>query len=328
MTEEPGDLLARAEEVVRTALTKLRTLGDELGAKVPVSAAAVEVMRAASGKLRELEGDRPDDGHVVAHYESLLERLSAFIRDRGLFRMDADAKAQVVSMPAGMLHGATISNWPAPLLNPEGTGCVVLRPESECHPKVRSALLAAHEGIPGHFLQSVAWQRRFGGDAAPVRFLNTADDVAMLRQYYAPMLNIEGYATYVEDLLRVEGFYSKAEELFAVSCRVFRALRLALDVGLHCKFMNPQEASRYIVAHTSFSSDTADAEILRYQRLPMQGATYLLGALQFEDMRREMRQRRGKPFRDDEFHEQLFAFGPVPPAVIRQEMQELGPETL
>jgi uncharacterized protein (DUF885 family) len=241
--------------------------------------------------------------------------------------MDADARAQVVPMPAGMLHGASISNWPAPLMNPRSSGCVVLRPESECHPKVRSALLAAHEGIPGHFLQSMAWQRRFGRDEAPVRFLNTADDVAMLRQYYAPMLNIEGYATYAEELLRAEGFYSKEEELFALSCRVFRALRLALDVGLHCKFMNPKEGSRYIVAHTSFSGETADAEILRYQRLPMQGATYLLGALQFEDLRREMQHKFGEDLRDDAFHEQVFAFGPVPPAVIRQQMRESVPET-
>jgi uncharacterized protein (DUF885 family) len=208
---------------------------------------------------------------------------SPWQRERRLFRFAATEKALVLPMPAGMLHGASISNWPAPLMNARNAGCVVVRLGSEFHPKVRAALLAAHEGIPGHFLQSVAWQHHFGDDASPVRFLNTADDVAMLRQYYAPMLNIEGFATYAEELLREHAFYSLAEELFAVMCRIFRAVRLLIDVSLHCKMMNPEDAVNYIVNHTSFSRETAAAEILRYQRLPMQGVTYLLGALQLEE---------------------------------------------
>ncbi len=318
LSEEPAALVAQAEAVIHDAQAELRRLGNTLGAGISASSLGADVMRATSVVLRTLERERPNDDEVVTLYEDLLERLSAFVRGRGLFRMKADERALVIPMPAGMLDGATISNWPAPLLNPARPGCVVLRPGSECHPKIRAPLLAAHEGIPGHFLQSAAWQRHFGREKGPVRFLNTADDVAILRQYYAPMLNIEGFATYAEELLREEHFYSTAEELFAVMCRIFRALRLVIDVGLHSETMKPGEAVDYIAEHTSFSRETAQSEIMRYQRLPMQGTTYLLGALQFEETRREARRRAGPAFRNDVFHERLLAFGPVPPSILRR----------
>jgi uncharacterized protein (DUF885 family) len=323
IADEPSVLIAKAEAVIHTAHEELKRVGHALGvAGTGETNSKRAVMHATSETLRAMEGDRPHDDEVLTVYQELLVRLSAFVRERRLFRIAATEKSLVLPMPAGMLHGASISNWPAPLMNARNAGCVVVRLGSEFHPKVRAALLAAHEGIPGHFLQSVAWQRRFGDDDSPVRFLNTADDVAMLRQYYAPMLNIEGFATYAEEFLREHGFYSLAEELFAVMCRIFRAVRLLIDVSLHCKTMNPEEAVNYIVNHTSFSRETAAAEILRYQRLPMQGVTYLLGALQLEETRREMQQQAGNSFLYDAFHERVLEFGPVPPSVIRSRMND------
>ena len=325
IADEPAILIAKAEAVIHAAHDELKRLGLALGVAAGGDTNSKRaVMHATSEALRAIETDRPNDDDVLSVYRDLLMRLSTFVRERRLFRFAATEKALVLPMPAGMLHGASISNWPAPLMNARNAGCVVVRLGSEFHPKVRAALLAAHEGIPGHFLQSVAWQHHFGDDASPVRFLNTADDVAMLRQYYAPMLNIEGFATYAEELLREHAFYSLAEELFAVMCRIFRAVRLLIDVSLHCKMMNPEDAVNYIVNHTSFSRETAAAEILRYQRLPMQGVTYLLGALQLEETRREIQQQAGNSFLYDVFHERVLEFGPVPPSVVRSRMSDEG----
>jgi uncharacterized protein (DUF885 family) len=277
-------------------------------------------MRATADVLRGLERERPEDSAVTTMYLDLLRRLGEFVRERALFSLDENDVAMVVPMPPGMLHGASISNWPAPLMAKGRPGCLVLRPGAEHHPRIRAALLAAHEGIPGHFLQSIMWQRRFAGQAAPVRFLNTADDVAMHRQYYGAMLNIEGFATYAEELMRTEGFYDEAEALFAAICRIFRALRVVIDIGLHTGQMRPAAAVEYIVKHTSFTRETAEAEILRYQRLPMQAATYLLGAIEFEHARRDAEHRSGARFRSDDFHRDVLEFGPVPPSILRRHL--------
>jgi uncharacterized protein (DUF885 family) len=64
----------------------------------------------------------------------------------------------------------------------------------------------------------------------------------------------------------------------------------------------------------------ARREVLRYKRIPMQAITYLLGALEFEQLEADCRRERGSRFDEAAFHDELFSFGPVPPALLRRFM--------
>jgi uncharacterized protein (DUF885 family) len=266
----------------------------------------------------ELENPARDED-ILPLYRGLIQRAELFIHERGMFNVPAGCRLGLKHLPPGMVD-VRGTNWPAPLLDPSKVGWFVLAPMAPAHPVVWAALLAVHEGIPGHFLQSVAWQRGFSHHPAPVRFLLVADHVAMARGHFGPMLNIEGYATYAEERMRRAGFYSAPESLTALVARALRAVRVVVDIGLHTGRMNDEQAMRYLMHHACMPEPNARHEVLRSKRIPMQVITYLLGALEFERLEEDCRRERGSRFDEADFHDELFSFGPVPPGLLRRFM--------
>ncbi|QRN99839.1 DUF885 domain-containing protein [Archangium violaceum] len=313
LTSTPEELVRQAEDVLARTQASIVQLAGQLGA--PLSTLAE-----ARALLTQLETENPArDEDVIPLYRGLIERAERFIHEREMFDVPAGCRLGLKAMPPGMVD-VRGTNWPAPLLDPRKVGWFVLAPMAFAHPTVWAALLAVHEGIPGHFLQSLAWQRGFSQHPAPVRFLLVTDHVAMARGNFGPMLNIEGYATYAEERMRREGFYTAPESLTALVARALRAVRVVVDVGLHTRRMNEEEAVRYLMHHACMPEPNARREVLRYKRIPMQAITYLLGALEFERLAEDCRRERGSRFDEAAFHDELFSFGPVPPALLRRFM--------
>ncbi|WP_257460753.1 DUF885 domain-containing protein [Archangium lipolyticum] len=313
LTTPPEELVRRAEDVLARTQASIIQLADQLGA--PLSNLAE-----ARALLSQLETENPArDEDVIPLYRGLIERAERFIHERGMFDVPAGYRLGLKAMPPGMVD-VRGTNWPAPLLDPRKVGWFVLAPMAQAHPTVWAALLAVHEGIPGHFLQSVAWQRGFSQHPAPVRFLLVTDHVAMARGNFGPMLNIEGHATYAEERMRREGFYTAPESLTALVARALRAVRVVVDIGLHTRRMDEEAAVRYLMHHACMPEPNAQREVLRYKRIPMQAITYLLGALEFERLAEDCRRERGSRFDEAAFHDELFSFGPVSPALLRRFM--------
>jgi uncharacterized protein (DUF885 family) len=173
--------------------------------------------------------------------------------------------------------------------------------------------LAIHEAIPGHYLQSVIWQRAFASGDAPrgqvVRFLGVADDVAMAYGYYGTMVSVEGWAVHMERLLGSEGFYDETEHLFFSVCEAIRAVRVILDLEIHAGDLDADAAARFAAEATLMPESWAKWQALRVKRMPLQGLTYLVGADEIA------RLRAATPSSTTEaFHRALLALGPVPPS--------------
>ena len=313
LSSSPEELVRQSEDVLARAQASIVQLAGELGA--PLSSLAD-----ARALLAGLETENPArDEDVIPLYRELIARAEDFIHERGLFNVPAGCRLGMKPIPPGMVD-VRGTNWPAPLLDPRKVGWFVVAPMAVAHPTVWAALLAVHEGIPGHFLQSLAWQRAFSQHPAPVRFLLVTDHVAMARGHFGPMLNIEGYATYAEERMRRAGFYTPAEALTALVARALRSVRVVVDVGLHTGRMKDEEAVRYLVHHACMPEPNARREVLRYKRIPMQAITYLLGALEFERLEEDCRRERGRRFDEAAFHDELFSFGPVSPVLLRRFM--------
>ncbi|MFE8601437.1 DUF885 domain-containing protein [Archangium violaceum] len=320
LTASPEELVRQAEDVLERAQESILQLSGQLARELPGAPSALTNLGEARALLLGLETAHPErDEDVIPLYRELIARAERFIHERELFNVPEGLRLGLKSLPPGMVD-VRGTNWPAPLLDPRKVGWFVLAPMAAAHPTVWAALLAVHEGIPGHFLQSVAWQRAFSRHPAPVRFLLVTDHVAMARGHFGPMLNIEGYATYAEERMRRAGFYTAAESLTALVARALRAVRVVVDIGLHTGRMTDEAAVRYLVHHACMPEPNARREVLRYKRIPLQAITYLLGALEFERLEEDCRRERGSRFDEAHFHDELFSFGPVPPALLRRFM--------
>jgi len=245
---------------------------------------------------------------AVALYRGHLDAATRFVEERGLVPVPEALALELEPLPAGIADGTVLTNWPAPLLDARGKGHALYATEASAHPIVQAKNLAVHEGIPGHYLQSACWQR---GTPSPVRFLGVTDDVAFSRSYFGTMLSVEGWAVHMEQLLLAEGFYEEGpERIFFAFCDAIRAMRVLLDLGLHARGMEEEEAVRMITRATLMPEGWARSQVLRSKRIPLQSLTYLVGSTEIASLRRGA----ARELDALSFHRALLELGPVPPA--------------
>lgn len=224
-----------------------------------------------------------------------------------------DLALDLAPLPPGMADGAGFTNWPAPLLEREGKGHALYSEDPDAHPKISAKQLAVHECIPGHYLQSVVWQRRLcDKPERAVRFLGVTDDVAGSRGYFGTMVSVEGWAVAMEHLMREQGFFDEGPELFFFAwCNAVHAVRVLLDLELHAGNRGFDDLVKMVADATLLSEGWAAQQVIRSMRIPLQSSTYMIGAQEIMELRK----------RSEtwilELHEALLDLGPVPISRVR-----------
>lgn len=210
-------------------------------------------------------------------YERALERARSFAKERALFSIPDDFRIAILELAPGMAGGPA-TNFPAPLL---GTGAplLALTTDPAAHPPISITNLAIHEGVPGHGLDSFALRTHFGRSRAPVRFFGVHDDLMIATRWVGPMLRIEGFAVYVEELFDREGFYEGDPEgaMFLAACQAIRAGRLLADLELHGSDAPLEEVASRFATRVGMPLRWARMQCIRYLRVPLQATTYHLG---------------------------------------------------
>ncbi len=308
---------------VESSIDELLALGERSLAEA--HEALVENVRAGGGagvagsEVRDANGAReallgvlaPKCASIeeaLALYRRHLDAATRFVAERALVPIPERLALELEALPEGIADGTVLTNWPAPLLDPRGKGHALYGADASAHAIVQTKNLAVHEGIPGHYLQSACWQQ---GAPSPVRFLGVTDDVAASRSYFGTMLSVEGWAVHMEQLLLAEGFYEPGpERIFFAFCDAIRAMRVLLDLGLHARGMEEEEAVRMIVAATLMPEGWARSQVVRSKRIPLQSLTYLVGANEIA----RLRERAGRALDARTFHRALLDAGPVPPS--------------
>ncbi len=175
-------------------------------------------------------------------------------------------------------------------------------------PTYQMAALAYHEGIPGHHMQLAIAQeleglprfRRFGGYTA-----------------YS-----EGWGLYSEALPKEMGYYSDPYDDFGrLAMELWRAARLVVDTGLHDKKWTREEAIAYLIANTPNPEGDSRKAIERYIVMPGQATAYKVGMIEIMALREEARAALGEAFDIRDFHDIVLRDGPVPLAILRENVE-------
>ena len=170
------------------------------------------------------------------------------------------------------------------------------------HPRAGIAVIACHEGYPGHHLQ----------------LSRSADHPSPARKALRSNVFVEGWGLYVEELMSELGYLDVPQTgLLRLVHLLWRAARVAVDVGLSTGEWNFEQAVRFMVDGPKLERPNAVAEVRRYTLAPLQPSSYALGRQAILDLRARAKV---KGWGMRAFHDRLLAAGSLPPALLAAEV--------
>jgi uncharacterized protein (DUF885 family) len=171
------------------------------------------------------------------------------------------------------------------------------RPETR--PLYNEEALCFHETVPGHHLQGTIAQE-----------LQALPD---FRRQTGQTAYVEGWALYSERLADEMHLYSGDPARFGMlGYQAWRAARLVVDTGMHALHWDRDKALQFLRDHTTLTADEAANEIDRYVTMPGQALGYMVGEVEFFDLRKRARDRLGDRFDLKAFHQVVLGRGAVP----------------
>ena len=174
-----------------------------------------------------------------------------------------------------------------------------------------SRAVVHHELIPGHHLQHF-YNSRYNSH----------------RDLFGTPFWSEGWALYWEFLLYQKGFAQTPEQkLGMLFWRSHRAARILFSLSFHMGTMTPQQSIDMLVERVGHERANAAAEVRRSfagDYGPLYQAAYMLGGLQFWELRRELVES-GK-MTDKEFHDAILKGGTMPVSVVRSRLMGIAPD--
>ncbi|HEX8077364.1 MAG TPA: DUF885 domain-containing protein [Chthoniobacterales bacterium] len=301
--EEIHDLGVR--EVARIE-TEMRALLDANGfAGRPISE-AIEAL----GKDPRFLFPNDDNGRAaaLAEYTRLID--DATQRCQLLFATTPTAKIEVrrvpvfkeATSPGAYYNGASLDR------TRPGVFYADLRDMNEL-PKWGMRTLAYHEGVPGHH-----WQ------------IATAQELKGLPQFrkMIPFTAYqEGWALYTEWLAKEAGWYEGDPfgDLGRLQAELFRAVRLAVDTGIHAKRWPREQAIGYMREKTGMGEKEVTAEIERYIVNPGQACAYKVGMLKLQELRKRAQTELGTKFDQRQFHDVVLKNGALPLDILEEQVK-------
>lgn len=160
-----------------------------------------------------------------------------------------------------------------------------------------------HELIPGHHLQG---------------FMNARHK--SYRGLFRTPFWTEGWALYWEMLLWDLGFPAQPEDRVGfLFWRMHRCARIIFSLNFHLGAWTPEQCVRFLIDRVGHEPDNASAEVRRSFEgttyPPLYQAAYLLGALQFRELAKELVGSGKMPAR--EFHDRILRENRMPVEMVR-----------
>lgn len=265
--------------------------------------------------ITETKKEHPSADELIDYYRRESEKVKDFV-----------SRKDLVDLPGGEL---VVEETPAPFrpiipyaaylppapLEEEQTGRFYVTPvepdkseediEAQLgeHSHYSVPITVLHEGYPGHHLQ--------------LCYSNKAP--SLLKKIVQSTLFIEGWAFYCEELMEQQGYLDDPRyRLNRLKDQLWRACRIVIDVSLHTGQMDFDQAVDYLVNVAMLEKNSAITEVRRYTSSPTQPMCYLTGKLKIMKIAEEYRKRKGEDFDLKQFHQEILAYGSLPPALIRE----------
>ena len=165
---------------------------------------------------------------------------------------------------------------------------------------------AAHEAMPGHFMQTSIARR----NPDLVRKIQTSGEF------------MEGWAFYGEELFVELGLYGDDLDgrYYVAQWERVRGARAVVDSELASGAWGVDEAVRFFSHETGFSSEQAKAAIAGIALGPGNVIAYTSGREQVEELLAEYRARAGAQASLRDFHDRLLCYGSTPLSIVGPEL--------
>ena len=165
---------------------------------------------------------------------------------------------------------------------------------------------AAHEAMPGHFLQLSIARRH--------------SDYVRKIQYSGVFA--EGWAFYGEEMFLRLGLYGDDLDarVFTARWERVRGARVIVDVKLASGEWTLEQAARFFEEQSGFTKSASEAAVAGYALRPGYVLAYTVGRLQLQELLGEYQRRSGDKGSLHDFHDRLLSYGSVPFAIVGPEL--------
>jgi uncharacterized protein (DUF885 family) len=306
---EHYNLLLQKKHFLKYDAQSLLALGESLFAKTKQELAALAEELAPGkdieGVARNIQDNHPSIDQILSAYQKAMEAAREFVKKKELVSFPPKEELHVVHTPEFRRHEIPFAAYLSPSPNdPDQVGYYYVTPVTDDdllreHNCVGLENTSVHESYPGHHLQFSVANSIAAASTLP-RLMNESS------VFY------EGWALYCEQLMQEQGFLKSKEHRFVMlKDRLWRALRIIIDVKTQTGKMTYDEAADVMVRELHFPRAQACADLNWYSQSPSGPMGYALGWSIINRLRDRERTRLGDKFVLREFHDKLLSAGSI-----------------
>lgn len=296
------DLHAFGQRLFENTLTELKTETLHLRGDEDVQALT-----------RQIRATHPAAVDLMATYRQEMEAARDYVTHHQLVSLPQAEKLTVTETPGFLRHVIPFAAYmePTPGDSQQKGWYYVTPAESDAdlgeHNLASLRHTCVHEAWPGHHCQFVT------ANLSPV-----ASTLPRLTNPSATLY--EGWALYCEQLMQEQGFLDTPESRFILlKDRLWRALRIMLDVELHTRGLDLGSAAQRMQDALGFTREQAMADLTWYTRAPTVPMGYATGWALIMATREHLKNS-DKAFDLRDFHDRLLAEGSIAlPYVLKQQ---------
>jgi len=265
-------------------------------------------------------GMAPSGPALIDYYRDRIAELRKFVDERDLVTIPAwlgtmdvveTPKFQQPVSPGASMESPRLFDKSAKghyfITPPESLTAAAERLDmNEDFDRDRILATAAHEAMPGHFLQlSIA--RRHSDYIRKIQYSGTF---------------AEGWAFYGEEMFLRLGLYGDDLDarVFTARWERVRGARVIVDVKMATGEWTIAQAAKFFEEQSGFTKAASEAAVAGYALRPGYVLAYTVGRLQLEELLGEYQHRMGDKGSLHDFHDRLLSYGSVPFSIVGPEL--------
>ncbi|MFX0094040.1 MAG: DUF885 domain-containing protein [Candidatus Hodarchaeota archaeon] len=298
-----------------TILKKGYELLKSLKARAEKVAKEIDPTKTYEEVIEMIKTDHPPTFEMVLeHTRSEAERAKEFVKTHDLVTVPEGESLVVVPTPEYLVPVIPFAAYNgAPYFDSEQPGIYLVTPTKDeeglkRHSYAEISNVMVHEAYPGHHLDIVC--------------SNTYSSLILMLGL--AIETIEGWAHYCEEMMLQQGFHEdpKKAELVILRGQIWRAVRIIVDVELHCKQRTMEEAIKMLMDEAQMDQPSAVAEVTRYTSNPAYQLSYLIGKILIDDLRQKVEKQMGERFSLKFFHDTILQSGFLPYYLLKKHFED------
>lgn len=259
--------------------------------------------------IEEIQSHHPAKENLLEVYRQQIKAAKDFISLHDLVTIPSTEKLNVVETPIFLQHKIPFAAYEPPLPNDakqQAYYYVTPAKDDEAmgeHNNISLQHTSVHEAFPGHHLQFVTANLNPEASTLP-RLIN------------ASATCYEGWALYCEELMVEQAYIDDPRSEFVLlKDRLWRALRIMIDVEIHTRGMSIDHAAKRMIEHLGFTEQQAKADLTWYSYAPTVPMGYATGWALIMATRKRLKSVE-TDFSLKHFHDRLLSNGSIAIALV------------